>query len=497
MFLFIMFGIIPSISQTIKLGDLEYSIDDTNNAAYVVGCLASQNSDVIIPSQIQNNGVVYEVTLIGPRAFKTPLNSLTIPGSVTCVAGWNWNGGKDILSYSIKKLIFQNGAQPLVIESTTTSLHYQTQYYLPFCPKEIYIDREISKGLGGFETLETVVFGPNLTEIPNYFFSYCEALTSIDIPDNITKIGNSSFCNCINLSDIRLPNTLRYIGESAFEGCKIKSIYLPESLELLGDKAFANCSMLKSVYMASLKVNESIVISSYKDYCVPFDDLHLESYWGGKLEWSTYFSPRTTIDKVFWLPNTKPEIKGREVTYVSTSNISTDDDLKRVDFLSSNFVGDNGLRYIPISPQQRSAMLVDFNYQNDPTEITIPDLVSFKGIQMEVLQAGNYCLSDLENLKQIKVEAHLSEIPDGFASNCRSLQNFTVDRYPDRIGVSAFEGCASLKEFTMVDWNSNVEVGRHAFKGAKIEKLRIGRQLVFPESEEDAPFANITTLKNL
>ena len=142
-------------------------------------------------------------------------------------------------------------------------------------------------------------------------------------------------------------------------------------------------------------------------------------------------------------------------------------------------------------------MLVDFDFSSHPENLTIPEKVSYKGIEMDVIQAGNYCCSHMDALKHVDVETKLPEIPDGFFYQCKSLKDFVVDRYPTRIGKSAFEGCTSLADFIMLDWTTDVNVGIDAFNNCGLKNIRIGRQLVYPGTEADSPFANNSTLESV
>ncbi len=305
----------------------------------------------------------------------------------------------------------------------------------------------------------------------------------------VTEIGDEAFL-LSDVESIKIPNTVTRIRDRAFYYCYyLKEITLPESLTYLGNNAFNDCKSLKSLTILSPNVEFGTT---------PFFGVKLISYWGSVDLWGDYPSwSNVSVEKMFWLSNTAPPSANAKVTYVSTSNTSTDENLKRVDYLSSFFTAENGLRYIPISPQNRTAMLIDFDYSLDPDNLIIPEKVTYKGIEMEVMQAGNYCYSHIDNLKHIEVETKLPEIPDGFLYECNNVKDFVVDRYPTRIGKSAFEGCTSLADFVMLDWTTDVNVAENAFRNCGLENIRIGRQLIYPATEEASPFANNSTLESV
>lgn len=73
-------------------------------------------------------------------------------------------------------------------------------------------------------------------------FSWCESLTSINIPDSVTSIGNEAFSWCESLTDINIPHSVTSIGNSAFYECRsLTSINIPNSVTSIGESAFYKC----------------------------------------------------------------------------------------------------------------------------------------------------------------------------------------------------------------------------------------------------------------
>ena len=54
----------------------------------------------------------------------------------------------------------------------------------------------------GCNKLTTVLFGNNVTRIPNNAFSGCSKIATITIPNGVTNIGNNAFYDCSGLTDV-------------------------------------------------------------------------------------------------------------------------------------------------------------------------------------------------------------------------------------------------------------------------------------------------------
>lgn len=121
--------------------------------------------------------------------------------------------------------------------------------------KTIDLTNVIALGEGVFEgsgRLESVVFGNNITTLPDKLFFECIALKSIDLT-GVTNIEESTFEGCINLKTVTNTATLREIGERAFVNTHaLKSIDLSNVIEIR-DLAFGNAISLESVNLSKVE----------------------------------------------------------------------------------------------------------------------------------------------------------------------------------------------------------------------------------------------------
>ncbi|MBQ9530817.1 MAG: leucine-rich repeat domain-containing protein [Eubacterium sp.] len=105
-----------------------------------------------------------------------------------------------------------------------------------------------------------LVVGEGITNIGEYNFFNCTALTSVSLPSTLVSIDGrgagmdlasasyGAFQNCTSLEEIALPDRLETIEPYAFKNCTaLKSISFPNTLTSLGRCAFLNCTALETV----------------------------------------------------------------------------------------------------------------------------------------------------------------------------------------------------------------------------------------------------------
>ena len=103
--------------------------------------------------------------------------------------------------------------------------------------------------------------GRVVTDIGDWAFSWCESLTSIEIPDSVSKIGTNPFMGCDNLREIYISPDSEYLavidgilynkqdkGLVCYPCAKQDlSFVIPSGIEVIGDYAFFVCSSLTSI----------------------------------------------------------------------------------------------------------------------------------------------------------------------------------------------------------------------------------------------------------
>ena len=203
-------------AQKIKIGDLYYNLDATNQTAEVTSFSDKYSGAIVIPSSVSYNSKTFSVTSIGNNAFEgcTGLTSIEIPNSVT----------------SIGKRAFEDctGLTSVTIPNSVTSIGWYAFY--------------------GCSGLTSVTIGNSVTKIGSYAFAFCYGLTSVTIPNSVTSIGVDAFSDCTGLTSVTIPNSVTSIGDHAFSRCtRLTSVTIGNSVTYIGGYAFYGCSGLTSV----------------------------------------------------------------------------------------------------------------------------------------------------------------------------------------------------------------------------------------------------------
>ncbi len=113
--------------------------------------------------------------------------------------------------------------------------------------------------------------GLPVTQVGDFSFRDCTALTSVEIPDSVISVGMSAFYNCgnltsaklssnmttietclfgecVNLAQITIPDKIASIKTSAFENCRsLTNVTIPDGVTEIRDQAFNLCKNLESI----------------------------------------------------------------------------------------------------------------------------------------------------------------------------------------------------------------------------------------------------------
>ena len=399
------------------------------------------------------------VTSIGNEAFRqcVSLTSVTIPNSVTAIGYEAFSGCSSLTSVTIPNSVTTIGYRAF---SGCTSLTSVT------IPNSVTTIGE--SAFHDCSSLTSVTIPNSVTRIYADAFSGCSSLTSVTIPNSVTTIDADAFSGCSSLTSVTIPNSVTTIEWSAFSGCtSLTSVTIGNSVTTIGRWAFSSCSSLTSVTIGNS-------VTTIGDNAFTNNNA-----------------------KIIWLTNTPPagyrNVEGR-IHYVANNMYMGLSNKKVYPYLSSIFEVD-GIKYVPVSPSERTCDAIDCAYTGEPYEVKINKKVNYKGVDMTVREInpytaykcakikkayididgsiGNDAFSDCTNLVSVDIKA-ANNIGKSAFSNCTNIESVDI-KACNNIGESAFSNCSSLKTLSLD--NKIKSLGRSAFLGCSNLK-----QFVIPDS---------------
>ena len=176
------------------------------------------------------------------------IKDLVIPDNVTSINNGAFCGGS-FISVTFPNSVTSIGKEAFKNCTTLTSVHIidlEAWCTIKFGDNDsnplAYAHHLYLNG----EEIKNLIIPNSISEIKDYTFSGCSALTSVAISNNATSIGDYSFSDCSNINTVNIPNGVTSIGYDAFRNCtELKSLSLPNSLISLS--GFNGCTGLTTL----------------------------------------------------------------------------------------------------------------------------------------------------------------------------------------------------------------------------------------------------------
>ena len=196
--------------------------------------------------------------------------------------------------------------------------------------------------------------------------------------------------------------------------------------------------------------------------------------------------------------------------YVANDLYTNLDNKKIYPYLSSIFEVD-GIKYVPVSPSERTCDAIDCAYTGEPYEVKINKKVNYKGVDMTVREINPYTAYNCAKIKKAYIDINGSIGHSAF-SGCANLSSVNIAKVND-IGNEAFNYCANLSTVNIAKVN---DIGNEAFNRCanlstvNIEKVNDIGNGVFSECTNlvsvvvkdgnkigESAFSNCSSLKTL
>ena len=398
----------PAYAERTVIDGIYYDLNESNNTARVMyqhvdeygRGYSDYSGEVVIPETITYNETTYSVTAIGSYAFcrSKGLTVITIPSSVI----------------SIEKSAFEycTGLTTVTIPNSVT-----------------YIGESAFNDCSG---LTSVTFNAEkCTKMGPYYypvFKGCTGLTSLTIGEKVTTIPGCAFYGCSGLTFVTIPNSVTTIGDSAFYGCSgLTSVTIPNSVTTIGDSAFCNCNRLHSLIIGT-------GVLSIGKYAIGF---HRDYY-------NNSYKP-SPVEKIIWLTNTPPNGYhgvNAEANYVANSLYTRLSNIYEYKYLSSYFEVD-GIRYVPVSPSERTCDAIDCTYNPEQTDISLCKTVSYKGVSMTLKDIKPYTCYNNTHITKVIIN-YEGNIGNYAFSQSATKNEATFKISANTIGESTFKGCSAI-----------------------------------------------------
>lgn len=302
----------------------------------------------------------------------------------------------------------------------------------------------------GQRGLDTIVLPDGLEMIGDFAFSRRPLSSGIEFPSSLKSIGSGAFYNScyfprnqydmgetvIGLKSIVIPESVESIGVNAFSGClALESVEIPSTIQYISAGSFSDCPRLKTITGSAVSRDGHAVVNNdgvlmfliggkMNEYSIPNGVKRVHEQWAG----SGYNTP-----VVLYLNDGNVIPRGSWLFHSNGSEFTTDEIdaywVKTITIPSSfEKPAQNGFRYLK-------------------------NLESFKGMGAKSDGKGlviDDCLVAVAHAASpgFNIPSGVTELgPYAFAYS--QVAEVIIPDAVQKIGYSAFEGCASLESVTL------------------------------------------------
>ena len=369
-----------------------YQVDNMLLTAQVTS-FDQSTSNVLIPSQVTYNGMTYNVTSIGEKAFQrnTTLTSVVLPYTISSIG---------------------------------------------------------EEAFGGCTNLASIVVPESVTEIGIGAFWGCEALTSFNIPNGITRIAESTLWGCKKLTEITIPQGVVAIDEGAFKHCSsLGFVTIPSSVRQVGESAFRRCNVLTEVYCYAMTVPETEE-TAFDESPTEIATLHVPANAVDAYKKAWPWSGFKNIIAIGSTPDNSvvSGFCGESLTYSYNKEdhkltISGNGDMVNYDIYGENDTPwsqySDDIQNVTIESGVTSIGNFAFYRCGGITSVAIPSTVK---------NIGSSAFENCTNLKSLTLNEGLQVIGGSSFEGCLSLTTLTIPSTVKSILINALKECENLKD---------------------------------------------------
>lgn len=389
--------------------------------------------------------------------------------------------------------------------------YHSNPFAANYDPHKLFINGEVAEG--------TVYVPEGVTRIPNYAFSNCRNITSIDLPDSVISIGYYAFYGCSGLLSFTIPKSVSDIGDSVFSGCsELKSITIPEGVTSIGRSAFYGCGQLTSIIIPSSVTHitsyafsncdnlKGVYITDLKAWC----EISFGNDRSNPLHNGADLYVNNALAKNITIPHGVTSIGNYSFDGCrSLTSVNIPDSVTSIG--NEAFDGCTGLISVSIPENVTTIKEYAFNNCTSLINIVIPGSVKIIGESDNDLSRSGYAFSGCSSLTSVVMQEGVTSINDNAFNQCSGLISVTIPKSVTHIGRSAFSQCSSLTNLYIADLTAWLNVSFAGYDSHPFDannnphKLFINGELVegtvrVPEGVTQIPkyaFSNCRNITNV
>ena len=268
-------GIFQAAAADFMVDSICYSIIGDNQVEVTSRDSVKYAGEVIIPASVVNDGITYQVTRIGNKAFQgcKELALIDIPEGITSIGTFAFNGCTRLENVDLPNSL-------VTLERFAFYGCYSfTSFHIPRNLTEIAYNALMScKNIAyytcssfntKYKAVDGILYSKDLTMLVAYPFAatatsfdipttvtalhdYCLSgnnnLVAVNIPETVTWMGMNIFRDCQNIVEIDVPDGVTHMGVTVFGGCtSLIRVHLPANLDTIKNSTFSGCTMLTEV----------------------------------------------------------------------------------------------------------------------------------------------------------------------------------------------------------------------------------------------------------
>lgn len=293
--------------------------------------------------------------------------------------------------------------------------------------------------------LYELILPESMTEVSDYAFPNCAALSIIAFPSKLERIGKSAF-ETTSVKTMTLPASLKEIDDAAFRYCRsLTSLTIPDAVERIGDEAFSQDSSLESVALGnSLK---EIGKSAFY-YCSEIKSLEVPASLARVAEGT--FSYCTGVTELTLHEGLKEIGKEAFTNLIALKSVNLPSTLTTIGV--SGFAACSAIEQLVLPNSVSSVDSMAFTQC-----IALKSAVLSEGMDSTPYGMFTHCSA----LQSVSIPSSIKVLGESTFANCTSLEAIELPEGTVEIGGCAFTGCQNLYEVTL---SSTVEkIGPQAF----------------------------------